>query len=148
MLPVLFGAVDGEASWLDESRSPAGPHRLFSPWPNEATRPALFTALRTGFADQLLREAFVATRSLRAERRRQRGLSLGADARGLGKMLVVAPDQPSARRYAEILRGWVPKGAGRHGAAGHLGRTGSPSTACPVPAVGRTKRAGHRGNGL
>ena len=58
VLPVLFGAVDGEASWLDEARTPVGPHRLAAPWPTETTRPALFTALRTGFADALLRKAF------------------------------------------------------------------------------------------
>jgi superfamily II DNA or RNA helicase len=112
VLPVLFGAVDGEASWLDESRAPVGPHRLFSHWPTETTRPALFTALRTGFADQLLREAFTATRALRTERRQDRALPPGTDARGLGKLLVVAPDQIHARRYAEILRSWVPSGQG------------------------------------
>ena len=110
VLPVLFGAVDGEASWLDESRAAVGPHRLFSHWPTETTRPALFTALRTGFADQLLREAFTATRSLRADRRRERNVLSDANARGLGKLLVVAPDQANARRYAEILRGWIPRG--------------------------------------
>ena len=31
VLPVLFGAVDGQASWLDESRTAVGPHRLFAP---------------------------------------------------------------------------------------------------------------------
>ena len=72
------------------------------------TRPALFTALRTGFADQLLREAFAATRALRAARRHERDLPPGAPARGLGKLLVVAPDQVNARRYAAVLRGWVP----------------------------------------
>ena len=108
VLPVLFGAVDGEASWLDENRLPAGPHRLRTPWPTETTRPALFTALRTGFAEHLLREAFTAVRTLRADRRRARGLTAGQDGRGLGKLLVVAPDQVTARRYADILRAWVP----------------------------------------
>ena len=108
VLPVLFGAVDGEASWLDEARTPTGPHRLSSPWPTETTRPALFTALRTGFAEHLLREAFTAVRTLRADRRLARGLSTGEPARGLGKLLVVATDQANARRYADILRGWVP----------------------------------------
>ncbi len=108
VLPVLFGAVDGEASWLDENRLPAGPHRLASPWPVETTRPALFTALRTGFAEHLLREAFTGIRTLRADRRRDRGLAAGQDAPGLGKLLVVAPDQANARRYADLLRGWVP----------------------------------------
>jgi superfamily II DNA or RNA helicase len=110
VLPMVFGALDGEASWLDEARTPAGPHRLFAHWPTETTRPALFTALRTGFADQLLREAFTATRSLRATRRQERGLPAGGDARGLGKLLVVAPDQITARRYAEVLQGWLPEG--------------------------------------
>ncbi len=109
VLPVLFGAVDGEASWLDEARTPTGPHRLASPWPTETTRPALFTALRTGFADALLREAFTAVRTLRAERRRTRGLASGEDARGLGKLLVVATDQANARRYTDLLRGWMPR---------------------------------------
>ena len=108
VLPVLFGAVDGEASWLDENRTPVGPHRLFSPWPTETTRPALFTALRTGFAEHLLREAFTAIRTLRADRRRGRDLAAGQTARGLGKLLVVAPDQATARRYVDILRAWVP----------------------------------------
>ena len=108
VLPVVFGALDGEASWLDEERNQAGPHRLFSHWPTETTRPALFTALRTGFAEHLLRESFVAIRTLRATRRTQRGLAAGDEARGLGKLLVVAPDQPSARRYADLLRAWMP----------------------------------------
>jgi len=112
VLPVLFGAVDGEASWLDEVGASAGPHRLAAPFPSETTRPALFTALRTGFAEQLLREAFTATRTLRATRRRARGLAAGAEARGLGKLLVVAPDQVNARRYAQLLRRWVPGGQG------------------------------------
>ena len=81
VLPVLFGVVDGEASWLDEARTPTGPHRLASPWPTGTTRPALFTALRTGFADALLHEAFTEVRTPRAERRRIRGLATGATRR-------------------------------------------------------------------
>ena len=111
VLPVTFGAMDGEARWLDPEikqpdGSPAevGPHRLFGHWPTETTRPALFTALRTGFADDLLRQAFDATRQLRAGRRAERGAG-----RGLGKLLVVAPDQAAARRYQDIVRGWVPR---------------------------------------
>ncbi len=108
VLPIVFGALDGEASWLDEGGTPAGPHRLFSHWPTETTRPALFTALRTGFAEQLLREAFEAVRTLRAKRRTTQGLAPGISAPGLGKLLAVAPDQATARRYVEVLRGWVP----------------------------------------
>jgi len=111
VLPVVFGALDGEASWLDPEvkqpdGSPAevGPHRLFGHWPTETTRPALFTALRTGFAEELLRQAFEATRSLRARRRAERG-----EGRGLGKLLIVAPDQVSARRYQDVVRAWLPR---------------------------------------
>ena len=116
VLPVMFGALDGEASWLDHdvkqpdgSPTQVGPHRLFNHWPTEQTRPALFTALRTGFADQLLREAFTATRDLRARRRKALGAAPGADPRGLGKLLVVAPDQSAARHYQEVIRAWVPR---------------------------------------
>lgn len=122
VLPVAFGALDGEARWLgpegDTGERPMlGPHRLRAPAPHEATRPAIFTALRTGFAEALLRQAFDATRSLRAERRaalgvapeaRPRVLAPEAPPRGLGKLLVVAPDQAQARRYLELLRAWVP----------------------------------------
>jgi superfamily II DNA or RNA helicase len=113
VLPIIFGALDGEASWLQGGRTATdearlGPHRLSGPYPTETTRPALFTALRTGFARELLQEAFRATRNLRARRRAERGLSPGEAARGLGKLLVVAPDQRSARRYCEMLREWMP----------------------------------------
>ncbi|MFT8244286.1 DEAD/DEAH box helicase [Roseomonas sp. BN140053] len=116
VLPVTFGALDGEASWLEPAsagppgaeRIPAGPHRLSTSVPGETTRPALFTALRTGFAEALLRESFDATRKLRAERRAALGVAPGQPARGLGKLLVVAADQSCARRYLDALRGWVP----------------------------------------
>jgi len=122
VLPVMFGALDGEASWLDHdtkqpdgSPTQVGPHRLFNHWPTEQTRPALFTALRTGFAEHLLREAFTATRDLRTRRRQELGAVAGdgaaggAGLRGLGKLLVVAPDQVAARHYQEVLRAWVPR---------------------------------------
>lgn len=109
VLPVMFGALDGEASWLDETGAHAGPHRLFNHWPTTTTRPALFTALRTGFAETLLWKAFAATRALRSERRRARGLPAGTPARGLGKLLVVAPDQANARRYLDVVRAWLPR---------------------------------------
>jgi superfamily II DNA or RNA helicase len=113
VLPVSFGALDGEASWLGPEgesgeRPHLGPHRLRAPAPHEATRPALFTALRTGFAEALLRRAFEATRRLRAERRGLLGAAAGEAPRGLGKLLVVAPDQVQARRYLDTLRRWVP----------------------------------------
>ena len=108
VLPVTFGALDGEARWRDEEGREAGPHRLAASYPTETTRPALFTALRTGFAEALLREAFQSIRQLRAQRRQERGLAASVAARGLGKMLVVAPDQDAAKRYLTIIRGWMP----------------------------------------
>ena len=114
LLPVTFGALDGEARWLDEERRVIGPHRLSEAY--ETARPALFTALRTGFADALLDEALGATRRLRAERRRRLGLAPGGMAPGLGKLLVVAPDQACARRYLAHLRARLPA-ASREGTA-------------------------------
>ena len=56
-MPITFGALDGEASWREDGIK-AGPQRFGGSYPNETTRPALFKALRTGFAEVLLREAF------------------------------------------------------------------------------------------
>jgi len=114
VLPVTFGALDGEARWRAEEGVEVGPHRLAGPYPSETTRPALFTALRTGFAEALLREAFLAVRDLRARRRQERGLGATDGAPGLGKLLVVAPDQEHARRYLEIIHGWLPRSQARH----------------------------------
>lgn len=119
VLPVTFGALDGEARWSvraeraaaaegepdAEGRITLGPHRLSGAMPSETTRPALFAALRTEFAEALLRESFIALTELRAERRARLGPKA---ARGLGKLLVVAPDQACARRYLEMVRGWLP----------------------------------------
>jgi superfamily II DNA or RNA helicase len=107
VLPVDFGALDGEAEWLDEARRPVGPHRVSGPY--EVARPALFTALRTGFARDLLQRAFAVTRDLRAERRLRLGIPPGQLAMGLGKLLVVAPDQENARRYLAWLRARLPR---------------------------------------
>lgn len=117
VLPVTFGAIDGEASWLEGGRivgdSPrVGPHRLGAGSVRVTTRPALFTALRTGFARDLLSESFFATKRLRARRRSEFGLPPSKMARGLGKLLVVAPDQASARAYLTTLRSWMPAGQG------------------------------------
>lgn len=112
VLPVTFGALDGEARWRDTRGHEAievGPHRLAAPYPTEITRPALFTALRTEFAEALLREAFVRIRDLRARRRRERGLAASDAAPGLGKLLVVAPDQENARQYLATVRRWLPR---------------------------------------
>ncbi|TCZ53366.1 DEAD/DEAH box helicase [Roseicella aquatilis] len=107
VLPVDFGALDGEAEWLDEERRRTGPHPVSGP--PEVGRAALFTALRTGFARDLLRRAFAQTRSLRAERRSRLGLGAAETGMGLGKLLVVAPDQENARRYLDWLREWLPR---------------------------------------
>ena len=72
----------------------------------------LFTALRTGYAEAVLRRAFTDCRDHRAKRRAALGLAPEQAARGLGKLLVVAPDQAVARSYMDILRGWLsPKNA-------------------------------------
>ena len=113
VLPVTFGALDGEATWRAEEGVEVGPHRLAAAYPTETTRPALFTALRTGFAEALLREAFVAVRDLRNARRQERKLAAGEAALGLGKLLVVAPDQDNGRRYLERLRQWIPASQAR-----------------------------------
>ncbi len=107
VLPVTFGALDGEASWRDDGVE-VGPHQLAGLYPQETTRPTLFTALRTGFAEALLRQAFLAVRNLRAQRRRTRRLASGESARGLGKLLVVAPDQATAQHYLAVAQSWLP----------------------------------------
>ena len=147
VLPVTFGALDGEAEWLDEERRRVGPHRL-SADPRLA-RPALFTALRTGFAEDLLRRAFEATRTLRAERRLGLGLAPGEAGRGLGKLLVVAPDQANARRYLARLRGWCPPRPGRPGCPHrHQRGTRCPGRTGRLPPGGGAGHPGHRGDGL
>jgi superfamily II DNA or RNA helicase len=106
ILPCVFGAIDGEAEWMDAEQSVCGPHRL-SGSPDTA-RPALFTALRTEFAEHLLGAAFRSCRELRRRRRQALGLSPYENALGLGKLLVVAPNQALARHYLARLRGWFP----------------------------------------
>ncbi|WP_207539566.1 DEAD/DEAH box helicase [Sabulicella rubraurantiaca] len=106
VLPVTFGAVQGEASWIEPDGPAVGPHTLDADY--ETTRPALFTALRTEFALQLLDRAFDETRMLRAGRRRKLGVMARDGGKGLGKLLVVAPDQVQARRYLDHIRGRLP----------------------------------------
>lgn len=108
VLPVRFGALDGEARWLgppdgEGRRAAVGPHRLARPGgrADDTTRPALFTALRTGFARALLLRALEETRAIRA-RRRAEGLA------SPGKLLVVAADREAARRAL----GWLREGLG------------------------------------
>jgi superfamily II DNA or RNA helicase len=111
VLPVVFGALDGQAEWLDRREQPRAVPSLAGA--GDRAHDALFTALRTGFAEALLRQAFTACRQHRAARRRALGLRQDEDARGLGKLLVVAPDQTAARHYADTLRHWVPTAAYR-----------------------------------
>ncbi len=109
ILPVTFGALDGEAEWLDalEEKHSVASLAESGDWAHDA----LFTALRTGFAEGLLRTAFTDCRRHRGERRRLLGVGPEEDARGLGKLLIVAPDQATARHYAAIVRRWLPNGA-------------------------------------
>jgi superfamily II DNA or RNA helicase len=113
ILPVTFGAMDGEAEWRplpgSDAPSPEGPIALSAP--PDVARYALYTALRTEYAEQLLREAFEACRAHRARRRRALGIEGKSAARGLGKLLVVASDQQVARGYATLLASWLPPDA-------------------------------------
>lgn len=105
IVPIRFGALDGRAEWLFRGdRCEAGSFGEAG----ERLRPMLFTALRTGYAKDLLRRAFQDCREHRARRRAALGLAPHETARGLGKLLVVAPDQATARAYAEVLRLWLP----------------------------------------
>ena len=71
IVPVRFGALDGEAEWLAAGeRLGAASFRDAG----ERLRPMLFTALRTGYADGLLRRAFLDCRQRRAARREALGL--------------------------------------------------------------------------
>jgi superfamily II DNA or RNA helicase len=106
IIPVTFGAMDGEAEWLDRHQVEHGPVAISSP--GHEVRPAIFTALRTEFAEAMLREAYGACREHRAKRRGALGVAAGEDARGLGKLLVVAPDQATAMHYLEAIRAWMP----------------------------------------
>lgn len=104
IIPIRFGALDGEAEWLLEGeRQEAGSFRDAG----DRLRPMLFTALRTGYADAVLHRAFADCRDHRARRRGALGLGPSEGARGLGKLLVVAPDQATARAYSARLRAWL-----------------------------------------
>lgn len=111
ILPCVFGAVDGEAEWLDAEQNPCGPHRLSGRL--DLARPALFTALRTEFAEHLLGQALRACREHRRRRRQALKLAPHESALGLGKLLVVAPNQALAQQYLACLQRWLPAGAAR-----------------------------------
>ncbi|MBP2297418.1 DEAD/DEAH box helicase [Azospirillum picis] len=107
ILPVTFGAMDASASWLDAERTNRWVDALSKA--GENTRDALFTALRTGFAKAMLREAYRSCREHRARRRAELKLPSSREGPGLGKLLVIAPDQETARGYLDTLRGWMPQ---------------------------------------
>src|SRR3954451_3692772 len=105
IIPVTFGAVDGEAEWIGGGGRTRRVASLADA--RMLARDALFTALRPEYAEAMLRMAFVDCRRHRAARRRDLGLGPEDSALGLGKLLVVAPDQASAWRYAAKLQDWA-----------------------------------------
>jgi superfamily II DNA or RNA helicase len=115
IVPVRFGALDGKAEWLYAGEPAKAASFLDA---GDRLRPMLFTALRTGYADELLRRTFLDCRERRAKRREALGVGPGEPARGLGKLLVVAPDQATARRYADTLRAWLGGGPAAEAAVG------------------------------
>lgn len=87
ILPVEFRTVDGEAEWEEQDGS-RGESRLSG----EDSAKALFTALRTGFADNLLDTALSEFAVMRSEYPE-------------AKMLVVAPNIEVAKAYWSHLAG-------------------------------------------
>lgn len=112
IIPVTFGAMDGEAEWRPwkEGSAPLPAKPVPISAEPELAKYALYTAFRTEFATGMLREAFDACRAHRSRRRLDLGLPPGVDGRGLGKLLVVASDQDVARRYMDRIASWVPRG--------------------------------------
>ena len=116
VLPVNFGALDGEASWLQGGRaagqSRVGPHRLSARGVRVTTRPALFTALRTGFASELLarrstrrapaRPAPAGARPRRRARRRRASASSSWS----------RPTRRAPGAISASLRAWMPRRQG------------------------------------
>ena len=87
ILPVQFRTVDGDAEWEEQDGS-----RGFSALSGEESAKALFTALRTEFADSLLDAALAEFRIVRSEYPE-------------AKMLVVAPNIEIAKAYHSHLAG-------------------------------------------
>lgn len=85
ILPVQFRTVDGDAEWEEQDGS-----RGSSMLSGEESAKALFTALRTGFADSLLDAALSEFSEMRKEY-------------PASKMLVVAPNIEVARAYHSYL---------------------------------------------
>ncbi|WP_431270814.1 DEAD/DEAH box helicase [Dankookia sp. P2] len=147
VLPVDFGALDGEAEWLDEARRRTGPHPVSGP--PEVGRAALFTALRTGFARDLLRRAFAATRDLpgrtpspaRPAGGRDRDGPRQAAGGGAGPGECAAIPGLAARLAAA-------RPGGDRGAHRHLRRARRAGGAGRLPVAARTQRPRHRRHGL
>ena len=145
MLPVTFGALDGEATWRAEEGVEVGPHRLAAPYPTETTRPALFTALRTGFAEALLREAFVAVRDLRARRRQERGLRRAKPLSAWASCWWWRPTRSTRGAISRSSCGWIPRQPGRaRGAAGDLRHAAARMRPSPPSGCGRSRRSWSR----
>src|SRR3954471_2451992 len=103
IIPIRFGALDGEAEWHLGRERCAAPS--FAEAGDDRLRPMLFTVLRTGFAEAVLKRALADCRRHRARQRQRLRLPAGQSGRGLGKLLVVAPDQSTARHYTALLQG-------------------------------------------
>ena len=106
ILPVCFTRADAAARWIALDGKAREVETLVGA--GDDTRPALFSALRTQYAAALLESAVRLCGRIRMQRRRDRGLDPHAIAPGLGKLLVAAPDQRTARRYAALLERWLP----------------------------------------
>ena len=137
IIPIRFGALDGEAEWRLGRERCAAPS--FADASDDRLRPMLFTALRTGFAEAVLRRALADCRRHRAAATSAARLEAGQAARGLGKLLVVAPDQATARRYTALLQAVARLRARRwrwRSPTSATRSSGSPASACgPNPSV-------------
>ena len=148
VLPVDFGALDGEARVAGRGAPPAraAPHlRQPRDRPSRPCSPRCVPVLpATCCGGRSTRPATCAPPG--AERL---GIPPGEAAMGLGKLLVVAPDQENARQYLGWLRGWVPRGPGRAcGAHRHLGRAGRACDAGGLPPAAGALDPGHLCDGL
>lgn len=88
ILPIRFRHIDGKAEWEDEQGEVRSVDSLSG---RDYAAPALFTALRTGYAHELLDETIAHWTKYRSEVYPQ------------GKLLVVAPDIKTAQDYFEHL---------------------------------------------
>ena len=123
VLPVTFGALDGEASYREDGVE-AGPHRLGGSHPDETTRPALLTALRTGFAEALLREAFLAIVTCGRNDERRGGSCRAPPRVASASCWSSRPTRRRPGKYLETVRSWIP--ASQAGEAAQLATSDTP----------------------